>query len=54
MFETQKDAPAALVVDVRLDYSAVEDCPAENALRNVVAARMGYDPFTPPSRRQCP
>ncbi len=48
LFAVQKDDPAHPGVAVHLDYSAAEGCPAENELHDIVAARMGYDPFTPP------
>ena len=40
--------------DARLDYdrnAGAEACPDESALRRSVAARLGYDPFSPRSKR---
>ncbi len=48
LFATQKDDPAHPGVAVHLDYSAAQGCPSENELHDIVAARMGYDPFTSP------
>jgi hypothetical protein len=49
LFGVQKDDPAAPAVAVSLDYAAVEGCPTEKELRDIVASRMGYDPFTLPT-----
>jgi hypothetical protein len=49
LFGVQKDDASAPAIAVRLDYSAADGCPAEKELRDIVAARMGYDPFTPPT-----
>jgi hypothetical protein len=49
LFAAQQDDPAHPGVAVHLDYVATEGCPAENELHEIVAARMGYDPFTPTS-----
>src|ERR1700761_2619077 len=40
-----QDGPAPTVRAV-LDYSAPMACPPERELRDVVASRLGYDPFS--------
>jgi hypothetical protein len=49
LFSVEPNDPAAPApaAAVRLDYSAAEGCPAEKELREIVAARMGHDPFAP-------
>jgi hypothetical protein len=45
-FGADADA-AAPGVAVRLAYTPADGCPSEKELRDIVAARMGRDPFTP-------
>jgi hypothetical protein len=46
LFGAEADA-AAPSVAVRLAYTPADGCPSEKELRDIVAARMGRDPFTP-------